>query len=336
MTRIGINGFGRIGRCVVRCIADDSDLELVAVNDLMDPKAMVHLFKYDSVHRRYDNARLEGETLIAGRQKFKLFSEREPAKLPWKEMGVEVVLESTGIFRKRAAAALHLEAGAKKVLMSAPSDGKDPADVTVVLGVNHETYDPGKHHVVSNASCTTNCLAPVVKVVHDTFKVKHGLMTTVHSYTNDQRLLDFPHRDLRRARAAAVSMIPTTTGAARAIGLVIPDLAGKIDGGSIRVPTANVSLTDFVAYVEKTPDGEAAVNAAMKTAAEGPLKGILAFCEEPLVSIDFMGDRHSSTVDAASTKVAGNMVKVLAWYDNEMGYAQRMVDLTKYVVKKGL
>jgi glyceraldehyde 3-phosphate dehydrogenase len=333
MTRIAINGFGRIGRCIARLAAQDADIDLVAVNDLMDPQTALHLFKYDSVHRRFEDASFDGETLTAGRQKMKYLQEREPGKLPWKEMEIDVVMESTGLFRKRKAAAPHLDAGANKVLLSAPAKGDDPADLTVVKGVNLNDYDPAKHHVVSNASCTTNCLAPPVKVLHDSFTIKHAQMTTIHSYTNDQRILDFPHSDLRRARAGAVSMIPTTTGAAKAIGLVIPDLAGLIDGMAIRVPTPNVSLVDLTALVDKQPD-ENAVNAAFKAAAEGPMKGIMAYEETPLVSMDFMGDLHSSTVDAATTKVIGNLVKVLAWYDNEMGYSQRMIDVAKYMASK--
>ena len=334
--RVGINGFGRIGRCLLRLAAQDPDLEVVAVNDLMPVETALHLFKYDSVHGRFDEARLEGDSLVAGRQKVKILSEPDPKKLPWKDLGVDLVIESTGRFRKRSAAAQHLEAGAKRVVISAPADSKDQADGTFVCGVNLETYDPAKHVVVSNASCTTNCLAPIVKVLHDTFKILDAQMTTIHSYTNDQRILDFPHKDLRRARAAALSMIPTTTGAARAIGLVIPELQGKIDGMAIRVPTPNVSVVDLVARVERVPSGEQEVLEAMKKAAEGPMKGILGVEEEPLVSTDFNGDVRSSIVDAPSIKVVGNLVKVLSWYDNEMGYSARVWDLAKHMASKGL
>lgn len=339
MTKIAINGFGRIGRCILRLAANDENIQIVAVNDLMDPSDALHLFMFDSVHRRFEDASIEDGVLRAGKQKVKLLKEKDPSKLPWKEMGVDVVLESTGLFRTRTKAAAHLEAGAKKVIISAPSSGDDPADLTIVPGVNLESYDSGKHHVVSNASCTTNCLAPVVKVIHDSYKIVHAQMTTIHSYTNDQSILDFPHKDKRRARAGAVSMIPTTTGAAKAIGLVIPDLTGKIDGMAIRVPTPNVSLVDLTAKVANPPsgDGTAAVNGAMEAAAnEGPLKGYLGFEKRPLVSIDFMGNTLSSVVDAQSTKVVGDLIKVLSWYDNEMGYSQRMIDLAKYMVEKGV
>ncbi len=336
MVKIGINGFGRIGRSLFRLAAQDPELTIVAVNDLTDPKTALHLLKYDSVHRRFDAA-LDGEYVVAGKQRAKYIAEPDPAKLPWKEMGVDLVIESTGRFRKRSQAALHLEAGAKRVIISAPADSKDQADGTFVCGVNLEQYDPAKHQVVSNASCTTNCLAPVVKVLHDNFKIIDALMTTVHSYTNDQRILDFPHKDLRRARAAAVSIIPTTTGAARAIGLVIPDLAGKIDGMAMRVPTPNVSVVDLVARVENPPaGGEKAVIDALEEAASGPMKGFLGVEHEPLVSVDFMGDVRSSIVDVASTKVTGNLIKVLSWYDNEMGYSARVWDLARHMIAKGL
>ena len=339
MTKIAINGFGRIGRCILRLAAQDDSLDIVAINDLMDPSDALHLFMFDSVHRRFEDARMDGDTLVAGKHKVKMLKERDPKKLPWKEMGVDVVFESTGLFRTRDTAAQHLEAGAKKVIISAPSKGDKPADLTVVSGVNIDAYDPAKHHVLSNASCTTNCLAPVVKVLHDNYKIVHAQMTTIHSYTNDQSILDFPHKDKRRARAGAVSMIPTTTGAAKAVGFVIPDLAGKIDGMAIRVPTPNVSLVDLTARVEKVPSGDATaeVNAALKKATqEGPVKGIMGFEERPLVSVDFMGQTLSSVVDAGSTGVVGDLVKVLSWYDNEMGYSQRMIDLAKHVVGKGV
>jgi glyceraldehyde 3-phosphate dehydrogenase len=333
MTRIAINGFGRIGRCIMRLAAHDEDLEVVAVNDLMDPATALHLFKYDSVHRRFRDASMDGQSLRAGRHEVRYLQERDPGKLPWKEMEVDVVLESTGLFRKRQQAAPHLDAGAKKVLISAPSKGDDPADITLVAGVNLDDYNPDEHHVVSNASCTTNCLAPICKVIHDNYVIEEAQMTTIHSYTNDQRILDFPHSDLRRARAGAVSMIPTTTGAAKAIGLVIPDLKGKIDGMAIRVPTPNVSLVDLTARVQKATD-EDSVNKAFEKAADGPMKGILVYEKAPLVSVDYMGDVASSTVDAGSTRVIGNLVKALAWYDNEMGYSQRMLDVAKYMASK--
>jgi len=336
MTRIAINGFGRIGRSLLRLAANDPDLDIVAVNDLMDPNTAMHLFKYDSVHRKFLDASLEGNMILAGRQKVRLVKEPDPTKLPWNELGVDVVVESTGRFRKRTDAAQHLTAGAKRVVISAPADGKDPVDGTFVRGVNFDDYDPEKHKVVSNASCTTNCLAPVVKVLHDTFHIEHALMTTTHSYTNDQKILDFPHKDLRRARAAAVSMIPTTTGAARAIGLVIPDLNGKIDGLAIRVPTPNVSIVDLVAHVEKAPSGDDEVIQALKAAADGPMKDVLGVEELPLVSVDFMGDVRSSIVDAQSTRTKGNLVKVLSWYDNEMGYSMRVLDLARHMAAVGL
>jgi len=331
MTKIAINGFGRIGRCVTRLLAQHPELELVAVNDLMNPKDLAHMLRYDSVHGRFPDAREEGGNLIVGDKTIQITAERDPAKLPWKKLGVEIVLECTGLFRDRAKAALHLEAGAKKVLISAPAGGPDG---TFVMGVNHETYDATAHHVISNASCTTNCLAPIAKVLHDEFEIKSAVMTTIHSYTNDQNILDAPHKDLRRARAGAVSMIPTSTGAARAISLVIPDLAGKIDGMAIRVPTPNVSLVDLVAYVNKAPANAEAVNTKLRAAAAGPLAGFLAVTDEPLVSIDFNGVTASSTADLPSTMVKDNLVKVLSWYDNEMGYSARMLDLAGYVASK--
>ncbi len=331
MTKIAINGFGRIGRCVVRLLHDHPDLELVAVNDLMNPKDLVHMLRYDSVHGRFPDAHEEGGNLVVAGKTIEITAERDPAKLPWGKLGVEVVLECTGLFRDRAKASLHLEAGAKKVLISAPAKGPDG---TFVMGVNNETYDPANHHVISNASCTTNCLAPVAKVIHEELGISSAVMTTIHSYTNGQNILDAPHKDLRRARAGAVSIIPTTTGAARAISLVIPELDGKIDGMAIRVPTPNVSLVDLVAYVDRAPADAEAVNALLRSAADGPLKGYLATTDEPLVSIDFNGVTASSTADLSSTMVKGNLVKVLSWYDNEMGYSARLVDLASYVAGK--
>lgn len=329
--RVAINGFGRIGRNVLRAAkrAGRTDLDFVAVNDLTDSATLAHLLKYDSVHGRYpgevevtdDGLRVDGDDL-------KVFAERDPATLPWGDLGVDIVVESTGIFRTREKAALHLQAGARKVIISAP--GKDE-DITIVLGVNHEDYDADKHDIISNASCTTNCLAPVVKVLRDSFGFERGLMTTVHAYTNDQSILDLPHKDLRRARAAAMSMIPTTTGAAKATGLVIPEVKGKIDGMAIRVPTPDVSIVDLVAEVEKDTSIEE-VNGAFTAAAEGALAGILGVSSEPLVSIDYTGNPHSSIVDLACTNVVGGkMVKVLSWYDNEWGYSERVVDLAGYV-----
>ena len=329
--RVAINGFGRIGRNVLRSAkqAGAGDLDFVAVNDLTDAATLAHLLRYDSVHGRYSGTvEVSDDGLVVDGDEIRVFSERDPAELPWAELGVDVVVESTGIFRDRASAAKHLEAGARKVIISAPAKNED---VTVVLGVNEDAYDPEAHHVISNASCTTNCLAPVVKILAERFGFRHGLMTTVHAYTNDQRILDLPHKDLRRARAAALSMIPTTTGAAKATGLVLPEVAGRIDGMAIRVPTADVSLVDLVAQVDTDTTTEE-VNAAFREAAEGPLAGILAVSDEPLVSIDYTGDPHSSIVDALSTNVIdGRMVKVLAWYDNEWGYSNRVVDLVRYV-----
>ncbi len=331
--RIGINGFGRIGRVFFRAIAGNPEFDVIAINDLTDTKTLAHLLKYDSVHGRFAGTVEAGaDSLVINGRPIKVLAAKDPGELPWKALGVEYALESTGKFTERAGAAKHLEAGAKKVVISAPA--KDP-DLTVVLGVNEGTYKPAEHHIVSNASCTTNCLAPVVKVLHDAFGVKRGQMTTIHSYTNDQKILDFPHKDLRRARAAAVSMIPTSTGAAKAIGLVLPELKGKIDGFSMRVPTPNVSVVDFVCELGKPAD-EKAVNAALKAAADGKLKGILDYTEEPLVSIDFNGSPASSTVDAGCTKVVdGTFAKVVAWYDNEMGYSCRLRDLVRFMASKG-
>ena len=329
--RVAINGFGRIGRNVLRSAKQSgaTDIDFVAVNDLTDNDMLAHLLKYDSVHGRYrGDVAVSAEGLTVDGDELKVFAERDPANLPWRELGIDVVVESTGFFRSRDQAAKHLEAGAKKVIISAPGKNED---ITVVLGVNQEAYDPDAHHVISNASCTTNCLAPVVKVLLDLFGFERGLMTTVHAYTNDQALLDVPHADKRRARAAALSMIPTTTGAAKATSLVIPEVEGKIDGMAIRVPTPDVSVVDLVAELGTDTTAEA-VNEAFRAAADGPLAGILAVSDEPLVSIDFTGNRNSSIVDAESTSViAGRMVKVLSWYDNEWGYSERIVDLVRYV-----
>jgi glyceraldehyde 3-phosphate dehydrogenase len=332
--RVGINGFGRIGRCIIRAAFKKGvqDLEFVAVNDVADAKILAHLLKYDSVHGRFEyEVKAEGDTLIVGDKEIKVLNIKDPSELPWKQLGVEYAVESTGLFTDREKAILHLKAGAKKVIISAPA--KNP-DITIVMGVNHDKYNPELHHIVSNASCTTNCLAPLVKVLHSKFGVKRGLMTTVHAYTNDQRVLDLPHRDLRRARAAALSMIPTTTGAAVAIGEVIPELKGKLNGMAIRVPTPNVSLVDLVVELEKEATAEE-INQSFKEASEGELKGILAYTEEPLVSIDFNGTFFSAIVDGLSTMVIEKrMAKVLAWYDNEMGYARRIVDLLQYMKEK--
>ena len=331
--RIGINGFGRIGRVFFRALAGHPEFEVVAINDLTDTATLAHLLKYDSVHGRFQGTVQAGtDSLIINGKTVKVLASKDPAELPWKALGVEYAVESTGHFTDRAGAGKHIAAGARKVIISAPA--KDP-DLTVVLGVNEDTYKPAEHHIVSNASCTTNCLAPVVKVLHDTFGVKRGQMTTIHSYTNDQKILDFPHKDLRRARAAALSMIPTSTGAAKAIGLVSPELKGKIDGFSMRVPTPNVSVVDFVAELN-TPTDEKGINAALKAASLGKMKGILDYTEEPLVSIDFCGAPASSTVDAGCTKVIdGTLAKVIAWYDNEMGYSCRLRDLITFMVAKG-
>jgi glyceraldehyde 3-phosphate dehydrogenase len=328
--KIGINGFGRIGRNVLRQIflrGQEKQFQVVAINDLTDAATLAHLLKYDSVHRTLPlEVRAEGSSIFVKGCEIKVTAEKDPAKVGWKGAGAEVVLECTGIFTKREKAALHLEGGAKKVLISAPSP--DP-DITLAYGVNHQSYNHGEHTVVSAASCTTNCLAPVAKVLVENFGIAKGTMTTIHSYTNDQNILDLPHKDLRRARAAALSMIPTTTGAAKAVGLVIPELKGKVDGFAIRVPTPNVSVVDFVAEVEKDVTVEE-VNRALRSAAEGPLQGILGFSTEPLVSIDYTGDARSSIVDSLCTMVIGKrLVKVIAWYDNEMGFSTRMIDICK-------
>ncbi len=332
--KVGINGFGRIGRAVVRTWLGDPEIDLVAVNDLTDTKTLAHLLKYDSVMGNLDHDISAGDgTINVEGDSFRVFSEKDPAQIPWEDVGAEIVIESTGRFTKAEDAKKHLRGSVKKVIISAPAKGED---VTVVLGVNDNMYDPANHHIISNASCTTNCLAPVAKVIHEKFGVKNALMNTIHSYTNDQQLLDLPHKDLRRARAAALSMIPTSTGAAKAIALVIPELKGKFDGISVRVPTPNVSLVDVVMNVEKTTSTEE-VNQALKDAANEELNGILAFSEEPLVSIDFKGNSNSSIVDAENTKVIdGNCIKILSWYDNEWGYSCRVRDLVKFIAAKGL
>ncbi|MDP7554623.1 MAG: type I glyceraldehyde-3-phosphate dehydrogenase [Nitrospinota bacterium] len=331
--KVAINGFGRIGRNILRSALDEKKLEIVAINDLADAKTLSHLLKYDSVHGRLNASVSEKESsLIVNEKDIRILSERDPANLPWKELGVELVVESTGLFVDKANVSKHLSAGAKRVIISAPA--KEP-DITIVLGVNEEKYDPTKHHIISNASCTTNCLAPIAKVLLENFGIKKGLMTTIHSYTNDQRILDFPHKDLRRARSAAVSMIPTTTGAAKAVSLVLPELKGKMDGMAIRVPTPNVSLVDLVVEVEKDTTTEE-VNKTLKSAAEGELKNILQYSEEPLVSIDLNDNSHSSIVDGLSTSVIEkNMVKVLSWYDNEWAYSCRVRDLAMFIAEKG-
>ncbi|WP_100333250.1 type I glyceraldehyde-3-phosphate dehydrogenase [Bacillus alkalisoli] len=332
--KIGINGFGRIGRNVFRAALKNAEVEVVAVNDLTDANMLAHLLKYDSVHGRLDaEVTVDGNSLVVNGKAIKVTAERDPAKLTWGAMGVDIVVESTGFFTKRADAAKHLEAGAKKVIISAPATDED---ITIVMGVNEDKYDAANHDVVSNASCTTNCLAPFAKVLNDNFGIKRGMMTTVHSYTNDQQILDLPHKDYRRARAAAENIIPTSTGAAKAVSLVLPELKGKLNGGAMRVPTPNVSLVDLVAELDKDVTAEE-VNAAFKAAAEGDLKGILGYSEEPLVSGDYNGNPDSSTIDALSTMVMeGSMVKVISWYDNESGYSHRVLDLAVYMAAKGL
>jgi glyceraldehyde 3-phosphate dehydrogenase len=327
--KVGINGFGRIGRLVFRACCADRDLEFVAANDITDAATLAHLLKYDSVHGRMPHTvSAEKDALLVDGKRVRVLSERDPAKLPWRDLGVQVVLECSGLFTDREKAAVHLAGGAKKVIISAPAKG---VDLTVCYGVNHTAYRKDQHHVLSNASCTTNCLAPVAKVLHERFGIRRGLMTTVHSYTNDQRILDLPHKDLRRARAAALSMIPTTTGAARAVGEVLPELKGRLDGMAMRVPTANVSVVDLTAELEKSTT-EAEINQAMQAAAEGPLQGILGFSNEPLVSVDFNGSSFSSVFDAELTRVlSGNFAKVLSWYDNEWGFSKRMGDVTKFI-----
>lgn len=332
--KVGINGFGRIGRNVFRAALKNPNVEVVAINDLTDANMLAHLLQYDTVHGTLsEQVTVDGEYLVVGGHKVKVLAERDPAQLGWGSLGVDIVVESTGRFTKRDDAAKHLEAGAKKVIISAPASNED---ITIVMGVNQDKYDPANHHVISNASCTTNCLAPFAKVLNDTFGIKRGMMTTVHSYTNDQQILDLPHKDYRRARAAAQNMIPTTTGAAKAVALVLPELKGKLNGMAMRVPTPNVSIVDLVAELEKEVTVEE-VNGALKAAAEGELKGILDYTELPLVSSDFNGKTVSSTIDALSTMVLeGNMVKVLSWYDNEVGYSNRVVDLCDYIAQKGL
>ena len=334
-TKIGINGFGRIGRLVMRAVMEKkADIDVAVVNDLTDTKTNAHLFKYDSSYGIYPGkVESSSDAITVDGKSVKVIAERDPAKIPWKDYGVEIVVESTGLFTDAPKAAAHRQGGAKKVIISAPAKGED---ITIVMGVNEDKYDPAKHHIISNASCTTNCIAPVVKILHDSFGVARGLLTTAHSYTNDQRLLDQFHKDLRRARSAALSIIPTSTGAARAVTLVIPELAGKLHGIALRVPTPTVSICDFVADLNKEVT-EKEVNEAFKNAASGPLKGILEYCEEPLVSIDFKGNPASSIVDAENTIVIdGSMVKVLSWYDNEWGYSNRVIDLISLMVSKGL
>ena len=329
--KVAINGFGRIGRMVFRAGLSNREIEFVAINDLTDAVCLAHLLKYDSSQGILDaDVSSTDNSLIINGKEVKIYTERDPANIPWKDLGVEIVLECTGLFREKAKASAHLESGARKVIISAPASNPD---ITIVMGVNHEEYDPKSHHIISNASCTTNCLAPVCKVLLDNFGIENGLMTTTHSYTGDQKVLDFPHKDLRRARAAALSMIPTTTGAAKAVALVLPQLSGKLNGMAIRVPTPNVSVVDLVAQLSK-PATVDEINGALKEAAGSYLKGILDYCEKPLVSIDFNGTTLSSTVDSLSTMVSGNLAKVLSWYDNEFGYSSRMVDLAIYIGKK--
>ncbi|RST61738.1 type I glyceraldehyde-3-phosphate dehydrogenase [Siminovitchia terrae] len=332
--KVGINGFGRIGRNVFRAALRHPEVEIVAVNDLTDAQMLGHLLEFDSVHGALnEEIHVENSEIIVGGRKLKVLAERDPSQIGWRELGVDVVIESTGRFTKRNDAAKHLEAGARKVIISAPATDED---ITIVMGVNEEEYDPEKDHVISNASCTTNCLAPFAKVLNKKFGIRRGMMTTVHSYTNDQQILDLPHNDYRRARAAAESVIPTTTGAAKAVSLVLPELKGKLNGMAMRVPTPNVSVVDLVAELEKEVTVEE-VNAALKAASKGDMKGILGYCEKPLVSRDFNGDPHSSVIDALSTMtLEGNMVKVLSWYDNETGYSNRLVDLAAYIKKRGL
>jgi glyceraldehyde 3-phosphate dehydrogenase len=333
-TRVGINGFGRIGRNMLRAALSRTDIEIVATNDLTDTKTLAHLLKYDSVLGPLEaEVRAEADAIVVNGRPIRVFAIKEPAEIDWSSLGAEVVVESTGKFTDAEGAGKHLRGSVKKVIISAPGKNED---ITIVLGVNEHAYDPAKHRIISNASCTTNCLAPLVKVLHENFGIEKGSMTTIHSYTNDQKVLDFPHKDLRRARAAAINMIPTTTGAAKAIGLVMPELKGKLDGYAMRVPTPNVSVVDFNAIL-KTETTTETVNAALKAAAEGPLKGILAYTEDPVVSTDMLRNPNSSIVDAQLTKVlGGNLVKVVAWYDNEWGYSLRVLDLVAFLAKKGL
>ncbi|WP_144461288.1 type I glyceraldehyde-3-phosphate dehydrogenase [Siminovitchia fortis] len=332
--KVGINGFGRIGRNVFRAALKSQEVEIVAVNDLTDAGMLAHLLQYDSVHGTLgEEIFAENDKIIVGGRKLQVFAERDPSRIRWGDLGADIVIESTGRFTKRNDAAKHLEAGAKKVIISAPATDED---ITIVMGVNEEKYNPETDHIISNASCTTNCLAPFAKVLNDNFGIRRGMMTTVHSYTNDQQILDLPHKDYRRARAAAESIIPTTTGAAKAVSLVLPELKGKLNGMAMRVPTPNVSVVDLVAELEKEVTAEE-VNAALKAASEGEMKGVLGYCDKPLVSRDYNGDPHSSVIDALSTMVLeGNMAKVLSWYDNETGYSNRLVDLAAYIKKRGL
>lgn len=329
--RVSINGFGRIGRTMLRYALKEKGIDVVAINDLTDAKTLAHLFKYDSVHGVFPGrVECNDKELVINGKSIKIFSVKNPEELPWKQEKIDIVVESTGIFTSREKAEMHIRAGAKKVVISAPATGED---ITVVMGVNHQLYDGKKHNIISNASCTTNCLAPVAKIIDDHFGLEKGLVTTVHSYTNDQNILDLPHKDLRRARAAAMSMIPTTTGAAKAVALVLPELKGKLEGMAVRVPTPNVSIVDLVAVLKKRTDTDK-VNAVLKKAAKGELKGILGYSEEPLVSIDYNGNPLSSIIDASCTKVMdGNLVKVLSWYDNESGFSKRLVDLINYMQK---
>ena len=335
--KVAINGFGRIGRLVYRQTLNENSIDIVAVNDLTDPAALAHLLKYDSVHGRFPgDVEVDGDIIHAGRDSFRVLSQPDPSKLPWKELGVEIVIESTGFFRTREKAMLHIESGAKKVVLSAPAKGKPGADLTVVYGVNHTLYNPRKDEVISTASCTTNCLAPVAKVLNDTFGIVNGIMTTIHAYTNDQKILDLPHKDLRRARAAAVNIIPTTTGAAAAVALVIPELSGKLDGIAVRVPVKDGSLVDLVCELRSDATVDS-VNSAMLKASETSLKGVLQYSTEPLVSSDIIGNPYSSIFDSLVTKTMGSrMVKILSWYDNEFGYAARMVDFMRYMIEVGL
>ena len=333
-TRIGINGFGRIGRQTMKALLEryPREIEVVAVNDLTDTKTNAHLLKYDSTYGRFPGeVEATADSLIVNGQSIKVISQRDPAMIPWGDMGVELVIESTGLFTDAEKASAHIKGGAKKVIISAPAKGED---LTIVLGVNDTMYDPAKHNIISNASCTTNCLAPAAKVINDTFGIEKGLMNTIHSYTNDQRILDQVHKDLRRARTAGANIIPTSTGAARALALVIPELKGRFDGMSLRVPTVTVSVVDFVAILRRETSKDE-VNQAFKDAAAGSLKGILDYTDEPLVSTDFRGDSHSSIIDGLSTMAMGNMVKVIAWYDNEWGYSCRVADLTHFIAQKG-
>ena len=332
--KVGINGFGRIGRNVVRAALNNPNIEFVAANDLTDTKTLAHLLKYDSILGRLRaDVKVEADAIVVNGKRIKIFAIKDPAELDWTSLGAQIVVESTGKFTDATQAVKHLKGSVKKVIITAPAKNED---VTIVLGVNDAAYDPAKHNIISNASCTTNCLAPVVKVIHETFGIEKGSMTTIHSYTNDQNVLDFPHKDLLRARAAALNMIPTSTGAAKAIGLVMPELKGKLDGYSMRVPTPDVSAVDFVCILKKPATGEE-VNAALKKAAEGSMKGILGYTEDPVVSTDLLHNDNSSIVDAQMTKVLdGNLLKVLAWYDNEWGYSMRVVDLIEFLVKKGL